>query len=197
VEFPGTTYVGPDPDDSEILERLPGDLRRFLDGANGVVAFDGGLHIRGASTEPHWHSLRHVWTGALALHERYANVRADDIPFAQDAVGDQWLIRDEQVVMLAAETGDVEPLGQTFEEFLQAAAADPVETLGLHPLMQFRSDGGILTPGQLLNVYPPFCTKEAADGVSLAAVPALERLDFLAELSRQLPGDGEFRISPE
>lgn len=32
--------------------------------------------------------------------------------------------------------------------------------------------------------------QRAADGVNLRAVPAIERLDFLAEFSRQLPADG-------
>jgi hypothetical protein len=198
MEFKGVTYVGPEPDDAEVLEKVPADLRRFLTQTNGLVAYDGGLHIRGASTEPVWHSLRRVWFGSQAFHDRYRAVQADDVPFAQDAVGDQWLLRGTQVVRLEAETGDIEPLGQTFPEFLQAADAAAVDVLGLHPLLQFQSEGGALAPGQLLNVYPPFCTEEAANGVSLAAVPATERLDFLAELARQLPGDGqEFRVAFE
>jgi hypothetical protein len=195
--FAGVTYVGPEADDREVLERVPDDLRRFLEQTNGLVAFDGGLHIRGAAREPLWHSLRHVWTGGLALHERYEAVRADDVPFAQDAVGDQWLLRDGQVVRLAAETGDVELLGQSFGEFLEAVSVAPTDTLGLHPLMQFQAEGGTLAPGQLLSVYPPFCTKQSADGVSLAAVPAAERLEFLADLARHLPADGPFRLGFE
>lgn len=113
MEFVGVTYVGPEPDDVELLARLPADLRRFLTQTNGLVACGGGVHIRGASTEPTWHSLRHVWVGPQAFHQRYPAVEADDIPFAQDAVGDQWLLREAQVVRLEAETGDIEPLGQT------------------------------------------------------------------------------------
>lgn len=43
-------------------------------------------------------------------------------------------------------------------------------------------------------MYPPFCTRESGEGVSLAAVPATERLDFLADLARRLPPDGPFRV---
>jgi hypothetical protein len=195
MELPGVTYVGPEPDDAEVLEKLPADLRRFLTETNGLVAYDGGLHIRGASADPVWHSLRHAWLGAQAFHARYPLVEADDVPFAQDAVGDQWLLRGTQVVRLAAETGELEALDHTFTEFLQAVVAAPVDVLGMHPLLQFRSEGGVLAPGQLLSVYPPFCTKESANGVNLAPVPVVERLDFLAELARQLPGDAQaFRI---
>ena len=184
--LPGVTYVGPEPDDPELLDRLPDDLRRLLERENGLIAYEGGLHVRGASTQPSWHSLRHVWTGPLALHERYDAVQAEDVPFAQDAVGDQWLLRDGQVVRLEAETGSVEAVGQTLDQFLAAVEAAPVDTLGLHPLLQFQQEGGTLEPGQLLNVYPPFCVKESADGMSLAAISAVERLEFLADLSRQL-----------
>jgi len=43
-------------------------------------------------------------------------------------------------------------------------------------------------------VYPPFCTRESADGVSLAAVPATECLDLLADFARQMPPEGPFRV---
>lgn len=197
MEFPAITFVGPEPDDREVLERLPVDLRGFLNNANGVIAYGGGLHIRGACFNPEWHSLRRVWMGEQALHARYAHVEPGDVPFAQDAVGDQWLLRAGSVLRLLAETGEVESMSVTFAEFVLAVGRDPAETLGLGPLMQFQADGGMLEPGHLLNVYPPFCAQESGNGVSLSAVPTAERLDFLADLARQLPDDGEFRVSFE
>jgi hypothetical protein len=194
VEFEGVTFVGPEVDDIELLGALPGELQQFLREANGLVAYGGSLHLRGACREPAWHSPRHVWKGERAFHARYSAVGESDIPFAEDSVGDQWLLSDGLVVRLLAETGDLEETGQSFTQFLAAVERDPVETLGLHSLLQFEADGGALVPGQLLNVYPPFCVEEAARGVSLASVPAAERLDFLADLARQLPPEGQFRI---
>jgi hypothetical protein len=63
-----------------------------------------------------------------------------------------------------------------------------VETLGLHALLQLHQEGGRLEPGELISVYPPFCTKESADGVSLRAVPAEDRHGFLWSLAEQLRG---------
>lgn len=194
MDLPGITFTGPEIDDEEVFERLPGDLQRLLRDSNGFVAYDGGLHVRGACRAPAWHSLRAVWEGESALHRLYPAVGADDVPIAEDAVGDQWLLRAGEVVQLEAETGAVESLGLDLDAFLARVREDPVEALGLHPLMRFEDDGGRLEPGQLLNVYPPFCTEEAADGVSLRAVPTEERLHFLAELARQLPDEGGFRI---
>jgi hypothetical protein len=115
-------------------------------------------------------------------------------------VGDQYLLRDGQVMQLSAETGELEALGVDLDGFFAAVEADPVETLGLHPLLQLQQEGGRLEPGQLISVYPPFVAEQSADGVSLAPVPARDRHDFLwtlAEQLRDLPDGATVRLRIE
>jgi hypothetical protein len=88
MELEGVTFVGPPIDDEAVLAAVPPELRDLLERANGLVAYGGGLHIRGACREPEWHSLRETWLGAQALHRRYGALTAADVPFAQDALGD-------------------------------------------------------------------------------------------------------------
>ena len=123
-----------------------------------------------------------MWDGTRAFHRRYAAINPSDVPFAEDAFGDQWLLRSGHVIRLSSETGDLAEPGLSFWEFLGSVERDPIETLLLAPLMRFQVDGGRLEPGQLLNAYPPFCTQEAAAGVHLKAVPAWEQLEFLAHM---------------
>lgn len=182
------TYVGPEPDDPETLAMLSDEHQALLAELNGFVAFGGGLHLRGACRAPEWHSLRHVWRGPSALHLAYPTLAPDDVPFAEDALGDQYLLRGGRVFHLSAETGDLEPRDVGLSEFLTEAIADPSGYLGLQPLEQFEADGGQLEPGQLLSAYPPYCTREAANGVSLRAVPTAGRLGFLAELAAHVRG---------
>ena len=186
VELTNVTYQGPPIDDPAILDRLPADYRGLLTQINGFIQFGGGLHIRGACTDPSWHSLTLVWGGELALYKLYPRLRSSDVPFGQDALGDQFFLRDGGVYRLSGETGTLEPLDCGLFGFLDAAQADPVEYLGLHPLIRFYNEGGSLEPGQLLSAYPPFCTREAASGVSLKAVPAAERIAFLAHFAAQI-----------
>lgn len=197
MELTGVTWTGPAVDDADLLAELPDDLRRLLSAINGFVLFGGALHVRGAVREPAWHALRAAWHGPDALATLYPAVAAADVPFAQDCVGDQFLLRDGAVVRLSAETGDVEPLGVSLFDFLQRACADPGEYLGAHPLMQHLEDGGELHPGMLLHAYPPFCTRQAAEGVTLRPVPALELIRYHADLARQIaqvPDGGSFEM---
>jgi hypothetical protein len=180
------SYLGGDITDSKILEKLPSDYRELLHQANGFILFNGGLHLRGAVLHPDWHSLRYAWLGEAGLHRLFAAVEESDVPFGEDCVGDQFLLRSGSVYKLEAETGTVECMAMDLETFLGRALENPLESLGLHPLLQFQREGGTLEPGKLLNVYPPFCTKESAQGVSLRAIPALERISFLADFARQI-----------
>ena len=177
-------YVGPPVDDPGTLAALPANLRALLERRNGFVAFGGGLHVRGACREPRWHSLGWWWRGGDALHRLFAAVEPDDVPFAQDALGDQYLLRDGEVHRLAAEVGELQPLGMGLAGFLDAAERDPEGFLSLEPLYHFLDEGGTLQPGQLLNVYPPFVAAESRNGVSIKPVSVEERLRFLATLAK-------------
>jgi len=179
-------YLGPEIDDFEILARLPAEYRALLELTNGYVAFHGGLHVRGACFEPAWHSLRAAWLGERAIHRYFPDVLVDDIPFAEDALGDQFLLRDKTVYKLSGETGEIASLDMSLLEFDTNVRADPDEFLELAPLERFRSEGGALEPGQLLSVMPPFVFSESADGVSFRAIPAAQRLSFLSKLARQI-----------
>ncbi len=201
MDFEQVIYRGAAIDDADILERLSPAHRALLTHLNGVVAFGGGLHIRGACREPAWHSIRTAWDGPLALHTLFRAVRRSDVPFAEDVVGDQFLLRDGVVQRLEGETGEMVSLDLELNEFLEACRADPIGFLQLAPLQRFVRDGGRLGPGQLLAVYPPFCTEESRAGVSLRAISAAERIGWLADFTAQIQDlpDGtsvQIRITP-
>jgi hypothetical protein len=197
MELRGVTWTGSAPDDLELLAELPRDLCRVLAVVNGFILFGGALHVRGAVRDPEWHSIRALREGPHALAALYSAVEPDDVPFAQDCVGDQFLLRGESVVQLAAETGQVVPMGMRLPEFLERACADPEEFLGAQPLIRLLDGGGELQPGMLLHAYPPFCTQQASAGVSLRPVPAAELIRFHAALARQIASvsdGGQFEI---
>jgi len=56
--------------------------------------------VRGAVTSPDWHSIRVMLEGPDALHCLYSQILPDDIPFAEDCVGDQFCLRSSEVIRL-------------------------------------------------------------------------------------------------
>ncbi|HQU81676.1 MAG TPA: SMI1/KNR4 family protein [Pyrinomonadaceae bacterium] len=180
------SYTGTEITDEETFKKLPEDLQHLLKVHNGFIAFDGGLHIRGVTDFPDWHSIQKVWFGDFALYKLFPSLNKNDIPFGQDCLGDQFILRDKRVWQLNAETDDLENLNLTLNEFLERAEENPVDFLSLEPLKKFIYEGGNLINGQLLNVYPPFCTEESANGISLKAVPMFERIGFLSDFAKQI-----------
>lgn len=199
MELDHVTFKGPPFEEREVVvAALPDNLVGLLRQINGFILFGGGLHVRGVCAVPAWHSLSSVIFGPNALHSSYPALCGSDVPFAQDCVADQYVLRDRAVHKLEAETGKLQALNLALPEFFAAMQANPVEFLGMQPLVRHQQESGPLEPGQVLHAYPPFSSKEAASGVSLKAVPVAEALAYLADLSRRISSmaDGQiFRIN--
>ncbi|GAB3225658.1 hypothetical protein GCM10027346_07110 [Hymenobacter seoulensis] len=194
----GILYSGGELTDLVSFARLPSYLQAFLREQNGVVAYFGGLHIRGCVTEPTWHSLAEAWQGENAFWRTYDTVVETDIPFAQDCVGNQFLLRGDAVLFLDTETGELADLEVDFKHFLFGAEKFPLDALGMQPLRTFQQGGGVLRPGELLSLHPPVCITTTTKSSS-KAVPAAARLTWLADFYRQiknLPDGQQVRLKP-
>lgn len=181
MELLQVTFQGPPVDDPELFELLPAELRALLEQINGFVQFSGGLHIRGASRDPDWHSLRRAWMSEHAFHNYYRSMSATDIPFGEDYLGNQFLLRNGLVSMIEAEMGHITELNLTLPDFIEAVQADPQNTLNLEPLWVFQQDNGPLEPGELLHADPPLCSDQAMTGYVLTRKLAV---DHLADLRK-------------
>ncbi|NND33315.1 MAG: hypothetical protein HKN76_12055 [Saprospiraceae bacterium] len=176
-EFKGTIYAGEKIRDHDTYSLLPADLQSLMQDLNGIIAYQGGLHIRGCVNDPDWHSIHYVWKGEFALHKIFSNLRPSDVPFAQDCLGDQYILRVGTVWHLMAETGELEDLELELFDFLEEVITDPVDFLSLEPLLVYLEEGNTLEPGFLLRPNPPFAIE--AENYKLEKVRIEERLkDF-------------------
>ncbi|MCG8388139.1 MAG: SMI1/KNR4 family protein [Cytophagales bacterium] len=183
MEFSSVIYQGDSISDKQTFNSLPKELQNFLEQVNGIIAFGGGLQIYGCVKQPDWFSLRTAWNELLRTYEQ---LTSNDIPFAQDCMGDHFVLRNSQVFYMNCETGEIDNLELNFNEFLREAISNPVEFLSLNPLLQYRKDGGTLEPGELLNAYPPFSMKAEPERMySIKNVPALEQRSYLADFYKQ------------
>ncbi len=193
MEFKGVTYTCTQIEDQQLFDDLPTVLQDFYHDLNGLVAFNGGLHIRGCVVNPKWHSLFEAWKGNNALHKSYEALTINDIPFAQDCLGEQYILKGDYVYRLNTELDELEDLELYFEEFIENCIEDPVDFLSLHPLIQFHNEDGQLQPGELLNSYPPFCIENSNEEYELNAVPMENQLKYLANIADQTRNTLDFR----
>jgi hypothetical protein len=177
------TYLGPEIDDIEIFDQLPLKLQNLLSKKNGYISFSGGFHLFGSCFAPEWHSIRHHWVGTLALSNLFPYVRPTDIPFAESAIGEQFLLRDDQVHFLLAEKGSVKPLDVDLDQFLKNVKADPVDYLYLYPLLKYLESGKELLPGQLLHTYPPLTMSQNLSEITVSAVPYDQKIHAYAQFA--------------
>jgi hypothetical protein len=136
--------------------------------------------------------------GGQSFSALYPLVLPSDLPFAEDAFGDQYLLRDRLVYRLSAESGEVAALNLPLDAFFDALLGDPAATLGFEPSDAVASVGGQLEPGTLVNVYPPFIL-DTPSSRSYRPVPTIQQRLWLADLARQiagLPDGAQIRIDP-
>lgn len=189
----GVTYQGPALETPEKLQELPGELIELLWQINGFVAYAGGLHLRGMVDEPGWHSFERFCSGEMALHRLFPAVEERDLPFAQDFLGNQFLLRDGAVWKLRADTGRTRNLGVDVAGFLGAVREDPIGYLELELLAEYHQMHGALQPGELVHTMPPLCMRRDDKKLALKSAPADNAIGFLADFSRQIAEvpDGE------
>lgn len=180
VEFKGIIYINHEIQDTGVYDLLPPEMQDFYDEINGLVAYNGGFQIRGCGTGPTWNSLDEAWKGENAFHKTYTNLSPEDIPFAQDCMGDQFVFRAGSVWHLLTETGELDDLELEFDEFIDEVTEDPIEFLALYPLLEFMEAGNDLEPGELIVPNRPF-TVESDVEYTFTKAPVQVRLDGLKE----------------
>ncbi len=144
----------------------------------GAFLYSGGLQVRGIKSNHLQLSLNRYWYGDLALFKMYPKLNSMDIPFAQDCFGDQFFERKGVVFQLFAETGEIESIDKSPEEFLAWSSIDPIERLNLPSDLN-------LSDGKLLLAYPPFCTAEGNKS-SIKEIDNDEVINFHADFSKQI-----------
>ena len=212
LHLPHLIYSGPALDDPDLLPRLPAPLANALKERNGCCAWLGVLHVRGACTAPTWHSLRNAMEGPDALANLYPDLRPTDLPFAEEAFGDQFLLRDDQVWRLFGETGELEPWERSalpategtdsadngIESWFRALLNDPADILGYEPLQALEAIASAqLEPGKLISVYPPFAISAESVKREFKPIDTLTRRGWLAGLAakmKDLPDGAEIEI---
>lgn len=181
MELPNTTYRNEIIEDRSTFDLLPNELKEFFLKCNGLVALNGGIQFKGCVNKPEWISLHETWKGKLKLLDVYESIAPNDIPFAQDAFGDQYIYRSGEIFQLNCESGELENLNCTLDQFVNNIKTDALDYLSLQQIYELKEMGIELKNGEMMNVYPPFMFNSESER-SYKPVPSIEQISFLQNL---------------
>jgi SMI1/KNR4 family protein SUKH-1 len=161
--------------------------RRLLECMNGGYFFERSLHVFGACADPPWHSLG-AWNSPALWRDAYGEAAEGLVCFAEDAFGDQYAYsgRGGEVVCFEAELGRVVSVAPHFVAWLEGLLEQPEAVLPLDVMRREVETRQPLEPGWQLFAYPPLCTVESRQGVTVGQVDAVEAMRFRGSLALQL-----------
>jgi hypothetical protein len=161
--------------------------RRLLERMNGGYFFERSLHVFGACADPPWHSLS-AWNAPGLWRDAYGEAAQGLVCFAEDAFGDQYAYSGMggEVVCFEAELGRVVSVAPHFVAWLEELLARPESVLPLDVMRREVETRQPLEPGGQMFAYPPLCTVESQEGVTVGQVDAVEAMRFRGSLALQL-----------
>jgi hypothetical protein len=151
---------------------------------NGLSAFRGGLRIFG--TAKSLLPTIEEWNRPDLWRCEYRGLDHGIRFFAEDFLGNQFGFDDQGVVRFLAETGDREPFGRTFEDWLEKLLSDPVEELELWLLDEWLCGNLQPTVGEHLCPKIPFVAKGPAESQNLYACGRVESMRFKGSFAHQI-----------
>lgn len=169
-------------------------LMQFLDIKNGFFAFESALHVypfcRGV-----FPNLAE-WNSETGWRAKYNNLSSDLIFFAQDIFGVQFCLSSAEVSTFDPETGELEQLANSLEEWADKILRDYDFLTGYSIARDWQKNNGPL--GEAMRLVPkiPFVAGGAFDISNLYEMDCEQSLKFRAKLASQIRNlpDGALKL---
>lgn len=160
-------------------------LDELLGRRNGFYAFAGALHVRSSVTNgaevglDDWNDPA-LWKGA------YRTIGEEWVCFAEDAFGGQFTVRDGSVATFDPETGEVEPMADSIEEWAHRIVEEHEVLTGWPLAHSWQAQNGPLMPGRRLIPRTPFVLGGEFVLENLYDADAALSLQYRAEIAQQI-----------
>ena len=178
--------------------RLGSELLEMLGLRNGFYAFEGTLHVYPSGGSATTMSLEE-WNSKDLWRYEYDHLSDGLFFFAEDGVGNQFCLRDNEVCLFDAETGDLEMIAGTIDDWARRVLDDYELLTGFPLFHDWQVTHGRVPLGCRLVPVVPFVLGGEYALANLRAVGAVSGMRSRGNLARQiydLP-DGaqiEFRV---
>lgn len=170
---------------------------------NGFLAFSGALHIFPTPQARSGYDLER-WNATDLWRDAYGDlVDEETVFFAEDAFGEQFCFHHGQIFRFQAETGDLQPVADTLNDWAAIILERPEVETGCD-LVRAWAQHGPLGADQRLAPRMPFVLQGAYDLDNLYLADPANSMRFRGNIARQLhdvpdgtPIDIRFTHGPE
>jgi len=158
------------------------ELWRLLSVKNGFYAFESALHVFPVGRARAGHTLE-AWNADGLWRSAYGRKADGCVFFAEDVFGTQFCLRGEAVFAFDPETGFLEPVADTLDDWAEQVLAYYRALTGSEIAQAWQREKGPLWAGQRLIPKVPFACGGSLTLDNLDRVDAVEGMRVRAELS--------------
>ncbi len=161
-------------------------LRGLLHERNGFFAFDRALHVFPSSILEAPVMTLEKWNDPSTWTSAYGDAASDDLFFAEDLFGMQFVLSDQRVFTFDPETGDRTPAADSISAWVELVLDDPAVVVGSQLAGEWQRRNGALSEGRRLVPVKPFILGGDFDLANLRDMSSVEAMLYRADLARQL-----------
>jgi hypothetical protein len=162
------------------------DLAGLLEKRNGFFAFESALHVLPSRPVPAGVMSVQAWNEPDLWRDAYDSAAEGCYFFAEDAFGSQFAMRDSRIVSFNPETGVVDQLTESLEDWAERLLEDYEVLTGFPVAHAWQEKNGRLPVDQRLLPKHPFVLGGPFTVENLHAVDAVHGMRFRAELAKQI-----------
>jgi hypothetical protein len=163
------------------------ELEALLCLKNGFTAFHSALHVFPASSSSAGYNLIQ-WNAPDLWKNTYPPAIQGILCFAENLLGEQFCIFKSHVGILNPETGDIDQMADTLEEWAALITSDPHQYLAMGLAIEWQEKNGELPVGQQLVPKIPFVCGGEFEIENLYAFESSRSMRWRGELASQIQG---------
>lgn len=175
------------------------ELSELLRQRNGFYAFESALHVYAAGDPGALGGSLEEWNASTGWRAVFGSMADGLVFFAEDIFGSQFALSGNQIAIFEPETGQVDVMATSIEDWADQLLADHEMFTGFPLARDWQSVHGQLSPGQRLVPKVPFVLGGAFEVDNVYALDASEGMGVRGELAvqiRDMPegGDVQYRV---
>lgn len=160
------------------------ELHDLLRIRNGFYAFESALHMFPSRCYPQTMDME-LWNDMRTWKSEYEEVLEDILFFAEDVFGEQFGIRDDEIIRFSPETCDIVRFSGSLEGWAEKILNDYDFETGYGLASQWQKLHGAIPFGYRLLPKTPFFLGGKFEVDNLYLIDSVEAMKFRAEMWRQ------------